>query len=273
MGIQFAYPVIDIGTAANNHAVVDNAHLAVHIQLLLDDIVFLSLRIALPDLIDHLATVQHRSVSHRVTAPLALLCLALFDLFLELLQLAHSLFFLFPSRVGFVVLFISIALLANRRVHTLAHDGLCNTTLNVLVVDTSLRLELFEGGSLVDSVIRTQSENKDLFCVNLSVSRHKQGRKPGRTRGINTSLLDLTHDGVLAAADRLVLVVHDGPSARCRRIAQVTSKPGNGGDDDDDTELTSLFTGTNAGIDDSTTDLVVNRMLLVSGGSDWKTDQ
>jgi hypothetical protein len=55
--------------------------------------------------------------------------------------------------------------------HTLTHDGLGNTTLDILVVDTCFLLEFFESRSFVDSVIGPQSENEDLF-FNPSVSEN-----------------------------------------------------------------------------------------------------
>lgn len=85
---------------------------------------------------------------------------------------------------------------------------------------------------------------------------------------VNTGLLDLAHDGVLAAADRLVLIVHDRPGAGCCRIAQVTSKARDSRDDDDDTELAALLARTNAGIDDGAADSVEDGTLLVTGRRD-----
>lgn len=116
------------------------------------------------------------------------------------------------------------------------------------------------------------AKRKRIFALYRCVSdqeklRHQIGNF---TCGINTRLLDLTHNGVLATTNRLVLVVHDGSGACCRTVTQVTGESGNGGDNDDDTELAAFLAGTNAGIDDSPADLIVNRVLLLAGGSDWK---
>jgi hypothetical protein len=73
---------------------------------------------------------------------------------------------------------------------------------------------------------------------------------------------------VLSTADGFVLVVHDRPSTRRSIVAQITSESRNGRDNNDDPELAALFTCAHASIDDGPADLIVNRVLLVAGGSD-----
>lgn len=87
--------------------------------------------------------------------------LSLLDLILEILELAQSFFLL--TLVGCVILLVIIAIFPHRRVHTFTHDGLCDTTLNILVCDIGLLLELLENGRFVDSVISAQSEHEDVF--------------------------------------------------------------------------------------------------------------
>lgn len=158
---MLTYSVVDIGTATDNSAVIDNAHLAMHIQFLLDDIGLFVFQVAFPGLVDHLAAIQHSDMSHRVLAGLAIHLLALLNLLLELLQLLHL--FLLLARVGVVALLVLVALFTDRWVHTLAHDRLGNTSLDILVVHVCLGLEFFQCGRLVDSVVRAQREDEDLF--------------------------------------------------------------------------------------------------------------
>jgi hypothetical protein len=88
------------------------------------------------------------------------------------------------------------------------------------------------------------------------------------TSGINALLLDLSVDGVLAAADGLVLIVHDRPSTRRSIITQITGESGDGRNDNNDSELATLFACTDTSIDDGPADGVVNRVLVFAGGSD-----
>lgn len=81
---------------------------------------------------------------------------------------------------------------------------------------------------------------------------------------VNACLGNLSIDGVLAAADRLVLVVHDGSGARRSRITQVARKARNSGDNNDDTELAAFLASPNTRVNNSSTDLVVDGMLLVA---------
>ena len=80
-------------------------------------------------------------MSHRVPAGVVLGHLSPLDLFLEFFEIAQILLFL--SGVGFVALLVLIALFTNSWVHTLAHDGLRNTALDILVCYTGFPLELF----------------------------------------------------------------------------------------------------------------------------------
>ena len=88
------------------------------------------------------------------------------------------------------------------------------------------------------------------------------------TRRINALLADLAVNRVLAAANRLVLVVHDGTGARRRIVAQVTRKAGDGGDDNDNAELAVLLSSANASVDNCPADVVVDRVLLAASGGD-----
>lgn len=87
-----------------------------------------------------------------------------------------------------------------------------------------------------------------------------------RTRRINTGLSDLTHDRIVASADRPVLVVHDCTGTSRSGVAQVTGKTGDCRDDNDHTEFASFLACTNAGIDDGAADGVEYGTLVVAGG-------
>ena len=89
------------------------------------------------------------------------------------------------------------------------------------------------------------------------------------TSGIDTLLLNLSVNRVLASADRLVLIVHDRPSTRRRIVAKITGESGNGGDDNDHTELAAFLACTHTCIDDRTANLVEHGSLLVASGGDW----
>lgn len=63
---------------------------------------------------------------------------------------------------------------------------------------------------------------------------------------------------MLAAADRLVLVVHDRAGASCLVLAEIAGETRYGRDDNDDTELSSLFARSYASIDNGPSDNVVD---------------
>lgn len=88
------------------------------------------------------------------------------------------------------------------------------------------------------------------------------------TSWVNTLFLDLPKDGVLAATNRLVLVVHDRPSTQRSIVAQIASESRNRRDDNDNPEFSALFACTHASIDDRSADRVENRALLITSGSD-----
>ena len=75
---------------------------------------------------------------------------------------------------------------------------------------------------------------------------------------------------MFASADRLVLIVHDRSGTGCSIVAEIASKSGNRRDDNNHTELATFLACTHTGIDDRPTDLVEDRSLLVTGGSDWR---
>lgn len=86
--------------------------------------------------------------------------------------------------------------------------------------------------------------------------------------GIHALRLDLLKDGKGTAVDGLVLVIHDGSRAHGRVISQITCKAGNGGNDNDDPEFPARFARSDAGIDDGSSNDVVDGVLLVAGGGD-----
>jgi hypothetical protein len=73
---------------------------------------------------------------------------------------------------------------------------------------------------------------------------------------------------VLATADGLVLVVHNRPSTCRSIITQITGEARDRRNDNDDSEFAALFTCTHTSIDNRPANGVVNRVLLVAGGSD-----
>lgn len=64
MLVCVTYPVVDVGAAADDRAIVDDTHLAVHVQLLLDKVRLFGLWVALPDLVGHLTPVQHAAMRY-----------------------------------------------------------------------------------------------------------------------------------------------------------------------------------------------------------------
>lgn len=151
MRLGVTYPIIDVGTAANDCAIVDDTHFAVHVQLLLDEVGLFGLCVALPALLGHLTPVQHGAMRYGILAVETITGLSLIDLLLEFLELAQS--FFLRALVGGVVLLVIIAIFSYRWVHTFTHDGLGDTALNILVCDIGLLLEVLENGRLVDSII------------------------------------------------------------------------------------------------------------------------
>lgn len=155
------YSIVDVGAAANDRAIIDDTHFAVHVQLLLDDVGLFGLWVALPGLVGHLTPVQHAAMRYGILAVETIVGLSLLDLILEILELAQS--FLLRTLVGCVVLLVIVGIFAHRWVHTFTHDGLCDTALDILVCDIGLLLELLENGRFVDSIISAQGEHEDVF--------------------------------------------------------------------------------------------------------------
>lgn len=79
---------------------------------------------------------------------------------------------------------------------------------------------------------------------------------------------NLAEDGMLAAVDRLVLVIHDGSSTRRLVLSEIPRKPGDGRDNNDDTEFPTGLASSHTGIDNGTSDGVEDRGLLVAGSRD-----
>jgi hypothetical protein len=98
--------------------------------------------------------------------------------------------------------------------------------------------------------------------------KQDQGKK--LTPWVNTLFLDLSKDRVLAATDRLVLVVHDRPSTQCSIVAQIASESRNRGDDNNHPELAAFLACAHASVDDRSADRVENWTLLVASGSNYE---
>lgn len=96
---------------------------------------------------------------------------------------------------------------------------------------------------------------------------YEKKRKP--TSWVDTLFLDLSEDRVLAATNRLVLVVHDRSSTQRSIVAQIASESRNRGDDNDNPELAALFACAHASLDDRSADRVENRALLITSRSDY----
>lgn len=86
---------------------------------------------------------------------------------------------------------------------------------------------------------------------------------------INALRLDLPKDRVFTTADRLVLVVHDCTSTGRLNLSQVTGKTRNSRDQDDDSELSSLFTSSDTSFDNRASNNIMNRRLVFSSSGDW----
>jgi hypothetical protein len=119
-GVGGTYPIVDVGTAADDCAIVHDADLAVHVQLLLDEVVLLGFWVAFPVLIRDLTAIQHSAVRNGIFAMESVVGLSLFDLLLKDSELAQCFFLL--ALIGIVVLLVSITILAHRWVNTFAHD-------------------------------------------------------------------------------------------------------------------------------------------------------
>jgi hypothetical protein len=94
------------------------------------------------------------------------------------------------------------------------------------------------------------------------------GREP--TAGVNTLLLDLPKDRVLAATNRFVLIVHDGSSSRRGIITQITSKARNRRDHNDNAELAAFLACLHTCVDNSPANRVENGTLLIASSGDWE---
>lgn len=89
------------------------------------------------------------------------------------------------------------------------------------------------------------------------------------TFGINACLLDLPHDRVLAPADRLVLVVHDGSGTSSSIVSQIACETRNSWDYNNDAELAAFLAGTNTSINNGPANLVIDGVLLFTGSSNY----
>ena len=123
-------------------------------------------------------------------------------------------------------------------------------SLDVLIFHTRFLLLFHHRRSLVEAVVGAKVKDEDMI-----------------TR-VHTFFLDLAEDGVFAAVDGFVLVVHNCTSACCRVVSQIASKPRDGGDHDDDSEFTTFFPGFDAGVYYSSPNYIVDWRLLLAGGSD-----
>jgi len=131
-------------------------------------------------------------------------------------------------------------------VNARAHDLLGVRALDLGVLNAGVLLPPIDGWRLVQPVVGAQVEEEDVLP------------------GVDALLLDLLEDGVLSAADGLVLIVHDGAGARRGVVAQVAGEAGDGGNENDDAELAALLAGPDDGVDDGAADGVVDGRLLVA---------
>ena len=112
--------------------------------------------------------------------------------------------------------------------------------MHILVFDARLGFLFLHGDGFVETVELAEVEYEDVF------------------RGVEAFLFDLPVDGVLAAVDGFILVVHDSSGAACRVISEISCKPGDGRNDDDDPEFAVCFGGADDSVYDRSADLVVD---------------
>lgn len=74
---------------------------------------------------------------------------------------------------------------------------------------------------------------------------------------------------MLAATDRFILVIDDGPGPVRGVFPEVAAEAGDGRDHDDDAEYAVLGGSAEDGVDNGFADGVVYGRLLVAGGRDW----
>ena len=85
---------------------------------------------------------------------------------------------------------------------------------------------------------------------------------------IDACVFKLAIDGMLAAVDALVLVVHDRASANCGVLTQIPCKTWDGRNDEDHAEFAVFFAGSDTGVDDCAADSVVDGRLLFTSSGD-----
>lgn len=79
---------------------------------------------------------------------------------------------------------------------------------------------------------------------------------------------DLPENGMFAAIDGFVLVVHNGTSTRRFVLSEISCESGNGWDDNDDSEFPTGLASSHTCIDDGATDGIKNGGLLVASSRD-----
>ena len=124
-----------------------------HVEFLLHEVLLLCLRVSFPVLVRHVATVKHGGVGDSVAALEALELLVTLVLLLVLAQSCETNLLLLLRVV--IPNFVLVALFADGRVDTVTHDGLCNSTLDIVVSHVGLRLQLEQSRGLVDAVVCT----------------------------------------------------------------------------------------------------------------------
>ena len=132
------------------------------VKFFLDKVLLLTLRIAFPVLVRHLAPMQHGGVGDGVLAGESPVGLVSLELCLEFPQSVNP-FFPF-SGSGVVILFTLVTFFTDCWVNTITHDSFSNTTLDVLIGYTGLLFKMFQGGGLVNTIVRTQVEEENVLC-------------------------------------------------------------------------------------------------------------
>lgn len=131
-----------------------------------------------------------------------------------------------------------------------SHDLFCFCPLHILVFDAGFFFLLHHGRRFIEAVVGSKIENENML------------------RRVDALRLDLLEDRMGSSVNRLVLVVHDSSGSHGRIIPEIAGEARDGGNNDDDPELSTLFARLDAGVHDSSPDGVVDWGLLLASSGD-----
>lgn len=226
--------IVEVGGADDDEVVVGDEELGVDVELLADEGVHLGFRLALPGDAVQVRTGVH--VAGRDGVPGVIADAGGGLLVAVVLGVAPA-----PAGTGA----LATGLVAST-------DGIVMLTAGVLVRDTALALSAGHVGGDVDAVVVAKVVEADVAA-----------------RVVDTALVsEGFYDAVSAAADGVVLELHDGAGAQCVVRLEIAGEGGNGGHIDNDLEILAVSVGAEDTVDDGAADLVGDGVLLIARGSD-----